>query len=388
MIHRLRAACTPLARGDDRGSASAFVVAIMVALLVIAGLVADGGRAINARVAIADDAEQAARVAANQIDQATLRGGGRPQIDPVMATSKALDFLALRGYATSRASVRADVDAVTVTVSDDVPTGLLQLVMIDTFTVEGTATARAAVGIDDRDRRPMMDAEREARLTGPQRFQDPAGVAEPRSVGAGLGAAVLLLLLVAGIPVGLVLLGAVPAVPTSWPDRIDVMAAIGVEQVLAVLVWVVWLAWLQFTICVAVELRSALSGVGLPARVPMAGPSQRLARTLVVSVLLLVTAAGQATAAVAPTHHADMQAPVSISASVVPGTVSETPSAPAGAAAEAVAAHPGGDDVLARRHAAQPRRGGRARGQAGVRRAAARGALPRQPLGHRGAHDR
>jgi len=147
VTRRLRAAVR-LAGTDDRGSASAFVVGLIVALLVVAGLVSDAGRAVNARVAIVDDAEQAARVAANQISMTALRGGGRPQVDPVRATSEALDFLAARGYATSRASVSADVDAVTVTVSDEVPTTLLQLVLIDSFTVQGTATARAAVGIE------------------------------------------------------------------------------------------------------------------------------------------------------------------------------------------------------------------------------------------------
>lgn len=139
-----------LAAADgERGSASAFVVGLVVALLVVAGLVSDAGRAVNARVAITDDAEQAARVAANQIDPGTLRGGMRPRINSVEATSKAFDYLAARGYSTSRVDVKADADAVTVTVSDDVPTTLLQFVMIDEFTVQGTATARAAVGIDD-----------------------------------------------------------------------------------------------------------------------------------------------------------------------------------------------------------------------------------------------
>lgn len=145
MTHRVRTLAA--ARADDRGSASAFVVGLVVALLVVAGLVSDAGRAVNARVAAVDDAEQAARVGANQIDTAVLRSGGRPQVNPVSATNEALDFLAARGYSTSLASVSADVDAVTVTVRRDVPTTLLQLILIDSFTVEGVATARAAVGI-------------------------------------------------------------------------------------------------------------------------------------------------------------------------------------------------------------------------------------------------
>lgn len=171
------------------------------------------------------------------------------------------------------------------------------------------------------------DSQGDVRGIGPQRFQQAAGSDERGSVGAALGAGFLLLLLVAGVPAVLLWLGAAPAVPTSLPGREALTATIGVEQLLAVLVWVVWIAWLQFTVCVLVELRSALSGVGLPARVPLAGPSQRLARTLVVTVLLLVTAAGQATAAVAPSMQMSVAdaAPASVSAVQVPGQVVETP---------------------------------------------------------------
>ena len=92
---------------------------------------------------------------------------------------------------------------------------------------------------------------------------------------------------------------------------------IGVEQLLAVLVWIVWLAWLQFTVCVLVELRSAVSR-GRHARraCPLAGPSQRLARTLVVAVLLLTTAAGQASARSARSRPSNTPASVERSASL------------------------------------------------------------------------
>ena len=133
---------------------------------------------------------------------------------------------------------------------------------------------------------------------GPGRFQRVATTPQRRRVAAPLGAAALLLMLVVGVPAGLLWLAGVPAVPTSLPARDVLTSTIGAEQLLSALVWVVWLAWLQFAICVVVELTSALSGIGLPTRVPLAGPSQRFARTLVVTVLLLATAAGQASAAV------------------------------------------------------------------------------------------
>lgn len=161
------------------------------------------------------------------------------------------------------------------------------------------------------------------REIGPGRFQRPETEAAPRRLAASLGAGALLLALVVGVPTALIALGGTPSVPGSWPTRSELMATIGVEQLLAVLVWVVWIAWLQFTLCVAVELRSALSGIGLPSRVPMAGPSQRLARTLVVTLLLVVTAAGQATAAVGSALP-DAASTTSISATVLSTTPVDT----------------------------------------------------------------
>ena len=142
-----------------------------------------------------------------------------------------------------------------------------------------------------------------ARETGPARFQRPEQAPPRPAVLRSIGAALLLLLIVVAIPAALLWLDGVPHLPTSVPTREQLTATIGPEQVLSVLVWVVWLAWLQFAICVLVELRSALSGVGLPARVPLSGPSQRFAQILVASVLLLVTAVGPTSAvARAPMH--------------------------------------------------------------------------------------
>lgn len=132
---------------SDEGSASVFVIGIVLVLFAVVGLVADGGRAVNARVAIVDDAEQAARAAANQLDVAHLRATGEARIDPGAARDAAVDFLSVRGYAPGRMTVTAAQDEVTVEVEDVVPTVLLQLAGVDTFTVEGSATARAAVGI-------------------------------------------------------------------------------------------------------------------------------------------------------------------------------------------------------------------------------------------------
>ena len=222
--------------------------------------------------------------------------------------------------------------------------------------------------------------------TGPARFQDPAADRRPRSRASSVGAALALLLLVVGVPTALVLLGGVPGVPTSLPTREQLTASLGAAQLMSVLLWVVWLAWLHFTICVLVEVRSALAGVGMPARVPLGGPSQRLARTLVASALLLVTVAGQATA-LGTRCRADGSAAMRHRRGggvdrARPCRPCREASRPAGERPAArTAERPTGSGTSS----SMPRKAG-ARRQEGVRGAAARGPLPRQPLGHRRAH--
>ncbi|HWJ84081.1 MAG TPA: pilus assembly protein TadG-related protein [Cellulomonas sp.] len=137
-------------QGDhEQGTISVFVVGLVVALMILAGLVVDGGRAVNARASATDDAEQAARAGANQIDDGVLRSSGRVVIDQPAARQAAADFLAARGYARGEVEVVVDGASVRVSVGDDVPTALLSLIMINSFHVTGSATARAAVGIVD-----------------------------------------------------------------------------------------------------------------------------------------------------------------------------------------------------------------------------------------------
>ena len=57
----------------DRGSAALFVAIFAPAMLFLAGLVIDGGGALEARQRAADTAEQAARAACNECDEALLR---------------------------------------------------------------------------------------------------------------------------------------------------------------------------------------------------------------------------------------------------------------------------------------------------------------------------
>lgn len=132
---------------SERGAVSAMVVTLIVMLFMLAGLVIDGGFAINARQRIFDDAEQAARAGANQIDIAALRETGQVVLLESEARQAAVDYMTARGYDAGRVSVQVNGDEVLVHAEDTVNTSLLQLIFIDDFPIEGQATSRPAVGI-------------------------------------------------------------------------------------------------------------------------------------------------------------------------------------------------------------------------------------------------
>lgn len=142
-----RGSAWPRRAESERGAISAMIVTLIVMLFMLAGLVIDGGFAINARQRIYDDAEQAARAAANQIDLEALRETGQVVLLEADAVQAGRAYMTERGYDPGRVDVVAGAGEVTVTASDTVNTSLLQLIFIDSFDIEGTATSRPAVGI-------------------------------------------------------------------------------------------------------------------------------------------------------------------------------------------------------------------------------------------------
>jgi len=131
-------------RHRERGGATIFVLAMSLVLMLCAGLVIDGGMGINARMRVADDAEQAARAGANAVDVDVLRGGGDLVIDPGLAQTFARDFLAARGYSAGQYDVEVDGNSVGVRVRDTSETTMLKLVGINQYPVQARATATAA----------------------------------------------------------------------------------------------------------------------------------------------------------------------------------------------------------------------------------------------------
>ncbi|MGH8824308.1 MAG: TadE/TadG family type IV pilus assembly protein [Jiangellaceae bacterium] len=138
-----------VAAHDERGAVSVLVVGIAVALLVMAGLVVDGGNAINARQKISDDTEQAARAGANQIDLVELRTSGRVVVVEDQARAAAVSYLEHLGYDIGRIGVGFDAGEVVVSAEDTIGTQLLTFVGRTSFEVRGEASARPAVGIID-----------------------------------------------------------------------------------------------------------------------------------------------------------------------------------------------------------------------------------------------
>ena len=108
------------------------------------------------------------------------------------------------------------------------------------------------------------------------------------------GAALLLLVLAAGVPVLLVTVigDPLPAhMLTGAQLRRAFTAPLSDNAVVHVLAIVAWLAWVNLLVNVARELSAQLRGLPAPRRLPVLGVSQGVARQLVATALLLLPAA-------------------------------------------------------------------------------------------------
>ncbi|NEA68172.1 bacterial transcriptional activator domain-containing protein [Streptomyces sp. SID12488] len=108
--------------------------------------------------------------------------------------------------------------------------------------------------------------------------------------------------LLVGVPYALAVVIGWPF-PDGSPSLDWLQEEITVKTFTGVLGVIVWIAWAQFTACVLVEVKAALSGVGMPGRVPGAGPSQLLARQLVAALLLVGATAASLTPGLSQLGH-------------------------------------------------------------------------------------
>jgi hypothetical protein len=128
---------------SESGMVTAFVVMFTLALIVMAGLVLDGGLALSAKVQAIDDAQAAARAGAQALNIPLYRSTGQITLDADQATADAEQYLANAG---KTGTVQVTGEQVTVTVTISQPTQILSLAGIDHITVSGTGTATAEQG--------------------------------------------------------------------------------------------------------------------------------------------------------------------------------------------------------------------------------------------------
>ncbi len=136
--HRLRA--------DQDGRVTAFVVIIVTAVLLFAGLVLDGGLALAAKVRALGEAQEAARAGAQEIDLAAYRADGTLRLEPQQASAAARSYLAATGH-TGTVSIAGNTVNVTVTVTQS--TQLLNVIGLGSITVTATGQAQPQRGISD-----------------------------------------------------------------------------------------------------------------------------------------------------------------------------------------------------------------------------------------------
>lgn len=129
---------------SERGSLTLFAVVFALGLLLMTGLVVDGGARLTAQARADHQAEQAARVAAQAIDPASLRNGQPVALDPARARSAALAYLAAAGY--PDAVVTLTGDSVDVRVTGHQPTVILGLIGRPSLDVTGVGRALLVTG--------------------------------------------------------------------------------------------------------------------------------------------------------------------------------------------------------------------------------------------------
>lgn len=131
-------------RQREDGSLSILVVGLATALLMVSGLLYDGGQVLTARREAFAVADNAARAGAQALDVGTLRTSGTTRLDPMAASEAVRRYLDRVGHT---GTVLVDGDRIEVVVSVTVDMHLLSAVGLVTRTVTGTGQARAVRGI-------------------------------------------------------------------------------------------------------------------------------------------------------------------------------------------------------------------------------------------------
>ncbi|GEN78987.1 pilus assembly protein TadG-related protein [Actinotalea fermentans] len=129
----------------DVGSVTVFVAVTMLGLLVLCGLVVDGGAKLRATQRADRIAAEAARAAGQAVDPAALVAGD-VTVDRAAAVESAQGYLAAAGV-TGTVGLSPDGTAIEVDVVVTAPSVFLGLVGIESFSVTGHGRAVLVHGV-------------------------------------------------------------------------------------------------------------------------------------------------------------------------------------------------------------------------------------------------
>jgi Flp pilus assembly protein TadG len=134
----------------ERGTVAVFTVIFAIFVIVMAGLLVDGGDAIDARSRAGQIAQEGARATANDIDIGYLRQTGKVRIVGQAACARAADLIA--AYPEVNMAPVCHVidggDTARVTVTITVRLKLLSIIpSFHQFTVSATADAHPQAGV-------------------------------------------------------------------------------------------------------------------------------------------------------------------------------------------------------------------------------------------------
>ena len=143
MTHR-SAHRRPVTVPGDSGQITVFVVVMAAALILVAGLVLDGGLTLAARERALGEAQEAARAGAQAINLATYRRNGTLVLNSGQAVADAQRYLAATGY---QGSVQVTGNVVTVDVTATQRMQILDAAGLGAITVHASASATPERGI-------------------------------------------------------------------------------------------------------------------------------------------------------------------------------------------------------------------------------------------------
>jgi len=132
-------------RRDESGQATAFVVVFALALIVVAGLVVDGGVILAANRKAGTEADAAARAGTQALDMDAYRAGRPLALNPGEAVTEAQAYPASPGHALSARVSGADTVDVDVTFSQ--PLLILGVIGIGPVDIHGHGRARFRAGV-------------------------------------------------------------------------------------------------------------------------------------------------------------------------------------------------------------------------------------------------